>query len=125
MAVFLCLGCHPPLPSNSPSWLGVKLPCPAAQYAPFRAGNCIPSLAPLVPLYWHSRHSPVGPSSPATLLAPPSLSKHHKGEAHHPPSLPLLLTWSFLCPLLILFPFLSFPQSPAIIFPFLITAPFS
>lgn len=95
MAVFLCPGC---LPSNPPSWLRVKSPCPVAQYPPFGAGNCIPSLAPLVPLHWHSRHSPVGPSSLATLLAPLSLSNHHKRKSHRPPSLPLLLTLSFLRP---------------------------
>ena len=98
MAVFLCPGCLPPLPSNPPSWLHVKPPCPVAQYPSSGAGNCIPSLAPLVPLHWHSRHSPVGPSSLATLLAPLSLSNRHKRKPLRPPSLPLLLAWSFLRP---------------------------
>lgn len=66
-----------------------------SQYPPSGAGNCISSLAPLVPLYGHSRHSPVGPSLLATLLAPLSPSNCLKRKPPGPPLQPLLLT--FFC----------------------------
>lgn len=118
MAVFLCPGCLPSLPANPPSWLCVKPPCPVAQYPPSRAGNCIPSLAPLVPLHWHSQHSPVGPSSLATPLAPLSLSIHHKRKPHCPPFLPRSLSLSRSLPSLVLFSI-----SSSALAPFLLVSP--